>query len=384
MLCYGVACNKRRLFPAVTPLSLTQSSTPYSPTCSRGASAVPLPAWKRRWTLCASDRCFRYQALVPLFRAAKVLPVVRGGGLAQPGMVAAESRLAAGDWVHIFPEGTRSPDGVTMGSVRKGIGRLVASLPADAPAPMVVPFVHRGMEDVMPRGAVLPAVGQQIDVLVGEPIAVADLLSAARAEGWPADRLHTAVAARVAHGLKDLRRRLDARRAGLPNPGPSAPEPPSTAAVSALDQFDHSDLALADRLRAERRRRGGMSATWERLKSRMALQHRTWATQGVAPAAERAEALAPCSSTVVGTMAQMGLHGGVIAGQSGSIPTRAGLEAWSSPYVRGLMGLGMGVGPLVQVKEKSVTVADVCRPEGTSWFPLNASTVRGTDPATAF
>lgn len=101
---------------------------------------------------------------MPLFRAAKVLPVVRGGGLAQPGMAAAESRLAAGDWVHIFPEGTRSPDGVSLGAVRKGVGRLVASVPEEAPPPLVVPFVHRGMEGVLPRGAVLPATGQKVGV----------------------------------------------------------------------------------------------------------------------------------------------------------------------------------------------------------------------------
>ncbi|EFJ51950.1 hypothetical protein VOLCADRAFT_103147 [Volvox carteri f. nagariensis] len=288
-----------------------------------------------RWTLCATDRCFRYRALVPLFRAAKVLPVVRGGGMAQPGMAAAEARLAAGEWVHIFPEGTRSPDGVTLGSVRKGVGRLVASVPADAPPPLVVPFVHRGMEDVMPRGAVLPAVGQQIDVLVGAPIPVADILSAARAEGWSADRLHTAVAARVAHGLKDLRRRLDARRAGLPDPGPSPPEPLSTCSVSILDQFDHSDLALAARLRDERRRGsrgGGVSATWERLKSRMALQHRTWATQGVAAAAVAPTAtLAPaangpvpgtCCSTRAGDSVGGTAAGG--GGRSGGLWTGAG------------------------------------------------------------
>ena len=40
-----------------------------------------------------------------------MLPVERGKGMEQAGMRAAESRLAAGDWVHIFPEGTRSPDG---------------------------------------------------------------------------------------------------------------------------------------------------------------------------------------------------------------------------------------------------------------------------------
>ncbi|KAG2499894.1 hypothetical protein HYH03_002182 [Edaphochlamys debaryana] len=235
---------------------------------------------KLRWTLCASDRCFRYAALVPLFRAAKVLPVVRGGGLAQPGMAAAEARLAAGDWVHIFPEGTRSRDGVSLGAVRKGVGRLVASLPDDAPPPLVVPFVHRGMEGVMPRGSVLPATGQKIDVLVGDPIPVADLLSAARAEGWPEDQLHTALAGRVSRSLTHLTARLDARRAGLPDPGPLPDEAAAAgregATVSSLDQFDPADLLVAAELKQQRR--GAVAAAWERVKFRM--QHRSWAASG--------------------------------------------------------------------------------------------------------
>ena len=59
---------------------------------------------------------------------AQVLPVERGAGLHQTGMLAAQARLAAGDWVHIFPEGTRSSDG-RMGSMRRGVGHLIASCP---------------------------------------------------------------------------------------------------------------------------------------------------------------------------------------------------------------------------------------------------------------
>jgi len=58
-------------------------------------------------------RNFTYQ-----IRTSQVLPVERGRGMDQPGMRAAERRLAAGDWVHIFPEGTRSRDGQGMGPLR--------------------------------------------------------------------------------------------------------------------------------------------------------------------------------------------------------------------------------------------------------------------------
>ena len=51
----------------------------------------------------------------------------RGAGLAQAGMAAAEARLRAGDWVHVFPEGTRSADGRAMRPARRGVGRLVAA-----------------------------------------------------------------------------------------------------------------------------------------------------------------------------------------------------------------------------------------------------------------
>lgn len=141
---------------------LASSPPTHATTCAAPLTALPLllvPTARNRWTLCATDRCFKYAAAIPFFRAAKVLPVVRGAGMAQPGMLAAEERLAAGEWVHIFPEGTRSRDGKSLGPVRKGVGRLVASCPQ---LPLVVPFVHSGMETIMPRGSVVPAVGQQV------------------------------------------------------------------------------------------------------------------------------------------------------------------------------------------------------------------------------
>ena len=89
-----------------------------------------------------------------------MLPVERGAGLDQFGMQLAQSRLAAGEWVHLFPEGTRSRDG-RMQPVRKGVGWLVASAAAaGSPPPLVLPFVHSGMEHILPKGAALPKLGE--------------------------------------------------------------------------------------------------------------------------------------------------------------------------------------------------------------------------------
>jgi monolysocardiolipin acyltransferase len=168
-----------------------------------------------RWSLCATDRCFKGPLMAAFFRAGQVLPVERGKGLDQPGMRAAENRLAAGDWVHIFPEGTRSPNGSAMGPLRSGVGRLVAA--CESP-PLVVPIVHAGMEAVMPRGRSLPVPGQQVRVLVGDPIPVDDLLAAADAQAWPDARLYRAVTARISNSMAALKARLD----GVPVPAVAA------------------------------------------------------------------------------------------------------------------------------------------------------------------
>lgn len=70
-----------------------------------------------------------------------------------------QSRLREGEWVHIFPEGTRSRDG-RMLPVRKGVGWLVATAAAaGGEPPLVLPFVHGGMERILPKGSSLPKLG---------------------------------------------------------------------------------------------------------------------------------------------------------------------------------------------------------------------------------
>ncbi|KAF0852197.1 mitochondrial tafazzin (phospholipid lysophospholipid transacylase) [Andalucia godoyi] len=130
---------------------------------------------RMRWTLCAHDRCFSsgVKALNEFFHAAKVIPVVRGKGLRQDGMEFAKHKLENGDWVHIFPEGTRSRDG-SLGAIRSGVGMLVAESKV---LPTVIPIYHAGMENLLGVGAVLPSVLEHVHVVVGEPIPLDDLFT---------------------------------------------------------------------------------------------------------------------------------------------------------------------------------------------------------------
>ncbi|KAF8067215.1 N-acylphosphatidylethanolamine synthase [Scenedesmus sp. PABB004] len=235
-----------------------------------------------RWTLCASDRCFHRAALVPFFRAAKVLPVERGAGMFQAGLAAAEERLRAGDWVHIFPEGTRSRDGA-LGPVRKGVGRLVAAC-GDAD-PLVLPFVHSGMEEVLPKGSLLPKVNKQVKVLVGAPVDVSDLLAASAAGGWSEDALYSAIASRIGGAMAGLKAALD----GAPLDGAaaaSARDAQAAALAAGLDLYDPADNAHR------------AATLWERLRFRA--QHREWAETGLAAARARLAAAAASLSRAAG------------------------------------------------------------------------------------
>ncbi|VVA96577.1 unnamed protein product [Arabis nemorensis] len=175
------------------------------------ASLLPpkllLDARNLRWTLCATDRCFKNPVTSAFFRSVKVLPVSRGEGIYQQGMDIAISKLNSGGWVHIFPEGSRSRDGgKTMGSAKRGIGRLI--LDADT-LPMVVPFVHTGMQDIMPVGASVPRIGKTVTVIIGDPIPFNDLLGIEGAKHVSRKQLYDAVSSRIGQRLYELKVQVD-------------------------------------------------------------------------------------------------------------------------------------------------------------------------------
>ncbi|XP_047155077.1 tafazzin [Vigna umbellata] len=171
--------------------------------------SVLLDARNLRWTLCATDRCFKNPVTSAFFRSVKVLPVSRGDGIYQEGMDLALSKLNNGSWVHIFPEGSRSRDGgKTMGSSKRGVGRLV--LDGDR-TPLVVPFVHTGMQEIMPIGANFPRIGKSVTVLIGDPINFDDILELDTEKGLdvPRRRLYDAIASRIGDRLQELKAQVD-------------------------------------------------------------------------------------------------------------------------------------------------------------------------------
>ncbi|KAK4406684.1 Tafazzin [Sesamum angolense] len=180
-----------------------------------------------RWTLCASDRCFKNPVTSAFFKYAKVLPVSRGDGIYQKGMDLAISKLNVEGGFTYFQRG------VALGMVerrwdlpKEGLGdtlldyksptsfshpeeddvkrRLV--LDADN-IPMVVPFVHTGMQDVMPVGAKFPRIGKTVTILVGDPISFDDLIN----EGANISRgkLYDAVSARIGDRLQKLKLQVE-------------------------------------------------------------------------------------------------------------------------------------------------------------------------------
>ena len=92
------------------------------------AAALPLSLFATdhvsgamRWALCARDVCFKGPALSRFFLSGKTLPVDRGAGALQPSTLAAGAALAAGGWVHVFPEGRIGYSG-TLLPARRGVG----------------------------------------------------------------------------------------------------------------------------------------------------------------------------------------------------------------------------------------------------------------------
>ncbi len=161
-----------------------------------------------RWTLCATDRCYKSPLTGPLLSYGKTIPVQRGEGIRQPFMDHAVQLLSAGEWLHLFPEGKRTRTG-DMLPLRPGVGRLIADA---QPTPVVVPIFHKGMEQIMGIGGYNPVKpGRHVSIRCGPPVQFDDLIREFRPDGQRQsekveDALHSAITARLQVALQDLER----------------------------------------------------------------------------------------------------------------------------------------------------------------------------------
>jgi len=135
------------------------------------ANIVSGPYSKVRWVGADAINFFGNGFKAWLFTAGRSVPVMRGAGLDQPGMHFLGERLAAGEWVHLLPEGgrTRDPEARMAPEFKAGIGMLIARA-----KPLALPFCHYGMHEVLPVGAVRPRSGHTVRMVFGEVIDCTD------------------------------------------------------------------------------------------------------------------------------------------------------------------------------------------------------------------
>lgn len=159
-----------------------------------------LPYWYNvqpkylRWNVCSQEFCFNNK-IPSLFQAyigaGKTLPIWRGGGINQKLLWDFATKVAQGEWCHIFPEGgvwqgktiggRSNGKEKEIGKLKWGIGKLIAHAPV---SPIVIPFFHMGMETVIPQnqktrlteGLPIPRPGHNVTLRFGPQIHFNDLI----------------------------------------------------------------------------------------------------------------------------------------------------------------------------------------------------------------
>lgn len=128
---------------------------------------IPLVVKRRRMTYLAKADYFKSWKTSWFFKSCGQISCEReGGSKSQQSLEIALDVLRQGKLLGIYPEGTRSPDGVLYRG-RTGVARL--ALAAGVP---VVPVGLVGTEDVMPKDAKFPKLRGRIEVQVkfGRPL----------------------------------------------------------------------------------------------------------------------------------------------------------------------------------------------------------------------
>lgn len=157
-----------------------------------------------RWALCAKEICYINQFLGQFFQSGKTLAIERGKGLNQPVMRVAAQRVARGDWLHVFPEGRVGYAG-TMGAFKWGIGKIVCdSIRSGQQLPLILPFYHSGLADILPKGTMAPRPGNEVTINVGSLIDVSDLAPRCNCEGNELQQAWKEITSRIEDAMRHL------------------------------------------------------------------------------------------------------------------------------------------------------------------------------------
>jgi len=151
---------------------------------------MSFPQWPP-WTLCTDTFFDSHPSIAFWLTAGKAMPITRASpkGLKQRYLRDFRDKLDAGEWCHLYPEGKitqpwRFKKGKSkLGKFLPGIGKIVTTCKN---IPMVVPIYHRGMHNILPEvegdpklpakpKSIIPKIGKNVDIYVGEPVDLSDL-----------------------------------------------------------------------------------------------------------------------------------------------------------------------------------------------------------------
>lgn len=157
---------------------------------------------RMRWSLAAHDICFTKTWHSYFFMLGKCIPVIRGAGVYQEAMDFCIEKLAAGEWIHVFPEGKVNMLKENM-RLKWGIGRLIMESPV---TPMVIPIYHLGMDQVLPNEPPYRLqMGKKVTLNYGEPIDFTALVKKLRASNASEVEARKAITDRIQEELQRLK-----------------------------------------------------------------------------------------------------------------------------------------------------------------------------------
>ncbi len=139
-----------------------------------GVTAMPFfsPVW---WRAPAKEELFNFPIVRNIIASWGAFPVRRGRRDLKS--IQKMVDLLAHSIVLIAPEGTRSTTGLLQKG-KAGVGKIVY----DAHPRKVIPVRVRGVDQVLPKGAIIPRIFKRTEIVFGSPIEMADYYALAESK----------------------------------------------------------------------------------------------------------------------------------------------------------------------------------------------------------